>query len=128
MIITNFTVCLILLTLILIVLFIMGLATGTREWLDVSANCFIALLAVMLLGWGLLGNVHFCYTFSRDVQAKVIKTENSIIFIQDGLPVYTSQTISDWNKYTNNTVITIKQKGGVNMYGSTNWMRDFQIP
>jgi len=114
-------ICTLSVILIILTVLTIALAIGMQDIFPLIIGGFF----IGAFGWGIIGNAFAIYYISRPVTCQIIKTDSSIILIKDGQPVETLTEISNYKKFSNLTNAVIYQRGGINMYRSTNWFDSY---
>lgn len=82
---------------------------------------FFGALLIGLFGWGIAGHCSHAQEITRDVPAKVVVTDSSIILTVDDKPVKTLTDVANYNRYKGETNVTLRGDGYVDIYYNTNW-------
>lgn len=109
--------------LVLTILWIISLIwSGKNNDIDSFGVFFIlGLIFVGGFGWGVAGHISHAINISREVQAKVVVSPNSLILTTNDIPVRTLTHVTDYNKYKDCTNVTLIETGYVDIYYNTNW-------
>ena len=87
----------------------------------------ILALFIGFFGWFLLGNVHESIDLNIEVNARVIKTDSSIILTVYDRPIQTLTDVSSYNLLKDKTNVVMIQHNGINIYGYTNFHECYTI-
>ena len=100
---------------------------ATKDFGTFVATSVILAFFIGFFGWGLLGNVHEPIDLNTEINAKVIKTDTSIILTIKDKPIQTLTDVSTYNLLKDKTNVVMIQHNGINIYGNTNFHEYYTI-